>query len=268
MKKLKPDLPKLLVIMGHPRSGTSILNRVCNSHPDITMTREFFNMVLPRSYINHFYRIRKNFLRKNPLQYTPGSIKRKKLWSMIFFIRYMFWLLVDSRGYITVEGMQQTLGRLFPNVRIVGDKKPEYIWTLSNFEQMNTYYVLIYRDGRDVAQSIHAKILTEWKDEKWTRKKYSSFTKIATLWVSAIEMMEENADHIYIIRYEDLVTNPKEELARLAEYLKVDPAGFKPEIIRSSSIGKYNQVLTEDQIAEFVAIAGPTLERLSYLEKP
>lgn len=244
--------------MGHPRSGTTILNRMCDSHPDIAMTREFSNMELPQSYKEHFYGIRKNFLRKTPIIYTPGSIMWMKLMSIFFLIRYLFWLLIDSRGYVTGEVMQQTLGRLYPGARLIGDKNPTYLWKLTNFEQENTYYVLIFRDGRDVVQSA--------LNRSWGKngKRYSSARKAAKKWVSAIEIMEKHRERFHIIRYENLVTKPGEELARLAEYLRVDPAGFKPEMVKSSSVGKYKEMLTDKQIVEVIEVAGPTLEQLGY----
>lgn len=259
MKKSQPELPKLLILMGHPRSGTTILNGMCNIHPDIAMTREFFNMMLPQSFNEHFNRIRKNFLRKNPIIFAPGSRRRMRLISLTFFIRYLFWLLIYSRGFITADVMQKTLGRLYPGVRIIGDKKPTYLWMLSNFEQENTYYVLIYRDGRDVVQSA---LNRSWG--KVGSARFSTARKAVKNWIHAIDIMEENRDKFHIICYEDLVTNPREEMVRLAKYLDVDPDGFKPEMIKSSSVGKYKEMLTEQQIADVLEVAGPTLERLGY----
>jgi hypothetical protein len=151
------------------------------------------------------------------------------------------------------------LGRLFPGAQLVGDKKPTYLNTLINFEQADTFYVLIYRDGRDVVQSA--------LNRSWPKgsERFSTAVKAAKNWVSAIEIMEENRERFHIIRYEDLATHPKVELSRLAEYLKVDPDGFKSRMIKSSSIGKYREKLTEEQINEVVEVAGPTLERLGYL---
>lgn len=258
MKKSEAELPKLLVVMGHPRSGTSILNRVCNSHPGIVMTREFSNMILPQSYLEHISMIRKNFFWKTPLLYSQGSLKQKRLNSLFFIIRYLFWLLMYSRGYITAESMQQTLGHLFPKRQLVGDKKPTYLWKVKDFEQPHTHYVLIYRDGRDVVQSA--------LNRSWGRNntRFSTAKSAAKKWVRAVEIMEHHRKQFHIIRYEDFVNDPKEVLTRLANYLKVDPNGFKPSMVKASSIGKYKVNLSEQELSEVIEIAGPSLEWLGY----
>jgi len=258
MKNSQQELPKILVLMGHPRSGTTILNRVCNSHPQIAMTREFSNLILPQPFMKHVFEIRKNFLRKNPIIYAPVTFRRMKLLSILFLFRYLFWLFIYSRGYITTDAMQKTLHRLYPEEKIVGDKKPAYVWQLSNFSQPNTYYVLIYRDGRDVVQSA--------LNRTWGKSdtRFSNAKKTAKKWMSAIEIMEKHHDHLHIIRYEDLVANPQEVLTSLAEYLNVTPDGFKPEMVKGSSVGKYKDMLTQEQLAVINKIAGPTLDRLGY----
>lgn len=258
MKNSHQEMPKLLILMGHPRSGTTILNHICSAHPDIEMTREFSNMFLPQSYLKHVIGIRKDFLKKNPIIYAPTSFRKMRLLSILFFFRYLFWLLVNSRGDVTVKAMQKTLHRLYPEAKLVGDKKPTYLMKLNHFSQEDTYYVLIFRDGRDVVQSA---LNRSWSGKQ---KRFSSAKKTAKSWVRAAKIMEEHRDKFHIIRYENLVTNPREELDRLAEELEVDPAGFKPEMIKTGSIGKYKDSLTAEQISDVIAIAGPTLKRNGY----
>ena len=257
MKRLNDRLPELLVITGHQRSGTTMLNAVCDAHPDIMMTFEFENLVLPQPYATHVRKIRKDWWKRRII--TAGrTVTAKKLNSFVFLVGYLFWLWVYSRGEtVTSEAMRKTLHRIFPKHRVIGDKYPRYVWQLSSFDQPHTKYVFIYRDGRDVLQSV--------LNRSWADSRFDRIQDTAAYWVEAIEIMGRNREQLLMIRYEDMVTNPQSELKRLADYLGVDAAGFDHEMIRSSSIGKYKEFLTEEQLAEFMAVAGPTLERLGYL---
>lgn len=82
--------------------------------------------------------------------------------------------------------------------------------------------------------------------------------------VSAMQIAREFADHLYVIRYEDLVTNPKNEIARLGEFLKLDPDQFDTSIVSGAKVGSYKHRLTVEQIAEVEANAGPFLTQLGY----
>lgn len=77
--------------------------------------------------------------------------------------------------------------------------------------------------------------------------------------------MERHRDTVYIIRYEDLVTDPQAVLTPFGRWLGVDPYKFKYDFVHTNGIGYYKQVLSEREVADILAIAGPTMERLGYL---
>jgi hypothetical protein len=54
-------------------------------------------------------------------------------------------------------------------------------------------------------------------------------------------------------------------LESLATYLHVDPAQFDHNIVRPTSIGKFEHGLSGEQLEPILDIAGPTLTRLGYL---
>jgi hypothetical protein len=66
------------------------------------------------------------------------------------------------------------------------------------------------------------------------------------------------------MRYEELVTDPREVLGKLSEWLGIDPAGFEVQHINSRSIGKYRSGLTHGELDTVMRIAGPTMSRLGY----
>jgi hypothetical protein len=151
-------------------------------------------------------------------------------------------------------------------MQYVGDKYPRYIKQL---DELVTYpdvkIVVIYRDCRDVMASVKKKTQTDWKDKPFLRKLYDTTENIVLSWVDAIETMERNAEHIHIIRYEDLVTSPANVVKKLADYLEVDFEGFDFSFIRTSSVGKHEKSLSDEDMAIVMELAGSTMQRLNYL---
>jgi len=262
----------LLIISGHQRSGTSMLWKVCNSHPDIWVTFEFGNIGTLRKpykrYRSRILRRWRNIGNKWALGWkvarTPGTL----LWNFAFVMRYLFSVNKErrrrNRKRVNANIIESALKRLCPEATIVGDKWPSYVFVLDKLTEVNGLSrIIIYRDCRDVVNSNLRQVRTAWRGRAWAEKTNTA-EKIAEKWVKAIENMEHHADKLYIIRYEDLVRQPERELAALGEWLGVDPAGFPAHIIRESSIGKYKSGLTEEELAAVIKIAGPTMERLGY----
>ncbi len=257
--------PKLLLIAGHPRSGTTLLKKICHSHPDIVVTGELNNFSgLGRSYLLHLRRLRKNVWRK-PL-FGPGQLNSRRIKSLLFLGRYIVGLLPYWGQPIEAEMVRVALGRACPQTPIVGDKKPRYIWKLPELVQIeNAAMVIIYRDCRDVVQSMLRKVESSSHDKAWLWARHlDTAEKVAQNWVEAIELMEAYRGQIHIIRYEELVTNPGPVLAQLGAYLQVDPAGFDQTLIKTTSIGKHKNYLNDEQLAAIDRIAGETMKRLDY----
>ena len=256
---------RLLIIGGLSRSGTSMLQRICNAHPQIVMTYESRILLnTGRRFSGYFRGFGNNWQKKfRRLAEANGSRQYVTVW------RFLTALMLRGYRRIDLAAIHHALESVFPQAACVGDKYPRYLFHLSEFVDYDDMrIVIIYRDGRDVAQSILQRVRTDWKDQVWAQNKLSTPQKIAARWVEAIEQMERYCDQIHIIRYETLVNNPEAEFARLAEYLGVDPAGFDYSGVKTNSIGKYKQGLTEEQLAEFMEVAGPTLERLGYGRTP
>ena len=56
------------------------------------------------------------------------------------------------------------------------------------------------------------------------------------------------------------------ELHRLGQWLGVDPSGFDTKMVFGSSIGNYRRGLSPQELGDVLREAGPTLERLGYLQ--
>jgi hypothetical protein len=167
-------------------------------------------------------------------------------------------------GPVDLSALVAVARKTHPEARVVGDKFPRYIFELDRFVELpELLRLVIYRDCRDVTSSYLRRIRTDWKRRRWASD-MDTAEKIARRWVLAIEIMERHADHLLMIRYEDLVGSPRSELQRLAEWLDVDPLDFDGTMVFNSSVGKYKQALTDRELEDVLSVAGPTLERLKY----
>jgi hypothetical protein len=158
-----------------------------------------------------------------------------------------------------------TLRAILPWAKVVGDKYPGYVYRLDRMaSRSDLRCIVIYRDCRDVVSSTLAMVETEWKSTHFASQ-MDTPAKVATRWVRAIAQQERNASTILAIRYEDLVTQPGPVLARLANFLGLDPGGFEQSDVRPTSIGKHRGRLSTEALATIEAIAGDTMRRLGYL---
>jgi hypothetical protein len=186
-------------------------------------------------------------------------------WNVCTATRHVLRLARFGRGPVTLPALVAVAGTRKRDVRIVGDKLPQYILRMHQFvEEPELLHLVIYRDCRDVTSSYLRKVRGDWRNRAWTRTADTA-EKIARKWVRLIETMERNTDRLFILRYESLVTNPQLELERLAEWLGVDPSGFDATMVFGSSIGNYRRGLTPQELDDVMRVAGPTLERLGYL---
>lgn len=291
-----------IFIGGDGRSGTTLLNVVLDSHPDLAVGPEL-HFAGPENlgpYILHCIdliekkdpRTIGKALGENPdikpgvqcvrriqragfeiddlKRLIPDAMQRTKSDLESFPDRSV---LVDLLGRLACErGKKSRWGfkimREIRNVRKYADVWPE------------AQFVHIIRDGRDVAAS------QMLEHGSWG---YGDIEKAASGWVSVIEEARASAQGLsyHEIRYEDLVTDPEPALRSLLSFLGVswDPAVLRHEQedhaffhthvrhpsrdaakkpINTSAVGRYRQDLSPEQIAGFEAIAMPKLRELGY----
>ncbi len=255
------------IIGGHPRSGTTMLFRLCRDHPQIGITGEF------------------KCFRKLGTQFPVYITGLEKKWREKSFIYRMdrgapwpfrarsgaflagYWILMRFRvlrrpvQVADVEAVLRTLLRK----PVVGDKYPRYVFQLDRLGAFpDLKRIMIHRDGRDVVSSFLKKIRSTWK-ELPVAKTENTARRIAQRWVESEENIDRNRGSLFVIRYEELVRNPAPILDGMAEYLGVNPAGFRMTDIHGHSIGKFRDGLTADELRDVLDVAGATLSRLEYL---
>lgn len=262
-----------LVITGHQRSGTTLLAKLCNAHPQISVTGEFGNFLcLGQTRSRYVRRMLKRWggiaVRNWPLSVSfagKGEHRTVIKENNHFVMRYLAAIGKRPESIMTSGIIDAVLRQLLPAAVVVGDKYPEYVFSLDDLardEALST--LVIYRDCRDVTSSTLRKARTEWRRMPLFVRKLDTAEKVARRWVLAIETMERNKSRLYGVSYENLVTDSKMTLEDISRWLGVDPAGFETTPISSRSIGNYRDGLTSDELATVMEIAGPTMARLGY----
>ena len=260
-----------LIITGHQRSGTSILQRVCNSHPDIVLTNEVgWYMFLNKPFKKHMQLILRRWLNKGnyPMRHSRYKITKRVKGldfgrNLLLVMRYLVHLLQYQQDLVTANSVDRALESLFPGIRYVGDKYPDYWFKLDELARFSDLRcIVIYRDPRDMVNSVLIKSRGEWRDS-WPSKLQHA-APVAQRWVRLIEKIEKNREKIYTIRYEEFVKNPDIISSGLASYLGVNPKGFYLADVNPKSIGKFRQGLSSNELSTVTKIAGEAMLRMGY----
>jgi len=257
-----------LILCGHQRSGTTLLQYLCTRHPDITVTMEFGSFLsLETTYSQYARHILKTWWTiKNQWRICPGGtyLKLRMLANLILVSRYLYHLHHYRNQIIDAPAVDACLEKTF-KTKVVGDKWPDYIYLLDYLTASKGLKVIVvFRDALDVASSTLGMSRTVWKSQPWVGL-LDTAEKVAHRWVNTIEIMERHGPSVHRIQYEGLVRTPTEVFDRMGDWLGVDPKGFPTDSIRDNNIGKHKNGLTNEEIDIVLRIAAPTMKRLGYL---
>ena len=269
----------MLVIGGHPRSGTTLLARLLNLHPAISVTFEFRPFLgLNRDLSSHWQVLRKDFARRRIVE-----IKRLPLWRMgqgrglprravlgaldrlesARFL-YKYRAMIREAPMVTTEVIRTAYLAHFGRKHLVGDKVPEYIFSLDSLvSEPGLEWVLIYRDPRDVAASASKMFERGWGGGTLGHR-LSTPEGVAATWAEAARLMLKHANRCHLVRYEGLVSNTLAELGLLGRSLGVDPGAFRTGMVQADRVGKGRKELSEQTIETIERVAAPEMRALGY----
>jgi hypothetical protein len=280
-----------LFIVGCQRSGTTLLQRVVNAHPQITV----FNQT---GWISDFFE-----MRTGPA--GDGLITPELIPALLQRQQFRKGLKKVGIGRKELEGLlgtgaSMTLGRFVTGIfdlygqrqekALVGDKTPKYIRSIRTMHELwpEARFVHLIRDGRDVCLST----LNWEKNAALLRQSFSTWDEhpvisAALKWEWNVRLGREAgqslAPGLYCeMRYEALVHQPTEECARLCAFLNVPydehmvrfyegRTKSKPDLDAKKGwrpitpgLRNWRTQMTAENVELFEAAAGGLLEELGY----
>lgn len=250
----------MLAVGGMARSGTTLLFHLLNSHPDIYLTYEMRVFVNVEQKQSRYRATLPSLFIKNPHLLGQPFIS-----SSLFRFCYTLLTFVYWQRTVTFQRVRAMMRLFFPGNQLVGDKWPRYHHHLPKLVAYGDELkiVMITRDARDVVASFMGKLQGDWENLEWTHNVHT-IDEIALRWQRAVQSIQKHQHLIHAIRYEDLVRNPLPVLRQLGVYLGVDDTLFDASIVKTTSIGKYKQSLTADDIRRIEELVGDTLQSLGY----
>ncbi len=257
---------KKFFIVGCPRSGTTLLQRILNAHPQIVIPPETaFAELMTRSrrgQAAHWQRVTADLG-------IDLALPRRGLRG-----------LADARDLYERMAQAHVERVRRHGIAYFGEKTPQHqrylslLWRL--FPQAKV--VLVFRDGRDVAVSLSR--------QPWMS---SDLDVNFALWLhyASIQRRAEQArpSQLHVVQYESLVSTPETEVRRICEFLELD---YQPTMLSQSrdfagvpdwempwkaaalgpittdQIGQWRQVLRQRELHRLESWGGTALRRLGY----
>ena len=210
-----------LFVVGCPRSGTTLLQRMLDSHPDLAVTND--THFIPRALAGR--RVTAD------LPLTPELVER-----VVTYHRF-YRLEVDQSTARSLASECSTYAEfvtaLYDRVAsargkpLAGEKTPDYVRHLPLLHNLfpDARVVHIIRDGRDVALSTR-----DWATPTKGPGRYALWRKspiaVCALWwrwqvTAGQNARSELSDRIREIHYEELVRQPETALQNLAAFLEL-----------------------------------------------
>lgn len=259
-----------VMIVGHGSSGTSITGKLIREYLRVSFGTE--SQFIPRYY----YRLQRYGDLDNDanLRRLIADVLNER-----WFIRsrkFGFQTdLEDVFAGIKERSYRGVLDSIFRQLavhnRMVrwGDKSPEYIHHLPVLKAVfpDARYIHLVRDGRDVALSVF--------DRFWGAK---NLVTAALEWRDAVEsgrtfLNTLQSDQFIELRYEDLLTQPRETFAKIIAFLNVEDGDGRliEHIVRqaerelkSNNFNKWKTALTTKQQQAFDRVNGDLLALYGY----
>jgi hypothetical protein len=275
-----------LFIVGCPRSGTTLIQRMVNAHYQVAITPE--SHWIPRFYAKPWALNLEGFV-------TQKLIRRllaKPKFARLKLSDDDLTMLAGKANQISYSELVSLIFDLYGNAQgkpLVGDKTPDYVRSIQTLHKLwpSARFVHVIRDGRDVALSMRHWTKVHPKPGDFTTWEQDSVSTAALWWELNVQLGRRagkslGPDLYYEIRYESLVNHPREESETLCVFLSVPyddamlrfheaPAARDPglEATRArlpvtSGLRNWRSQMRVQDIESFEAAAGQLLDELGY----
>ncbi|WP_452231458.1 sulfotransferase family protein [Lacinutrix sp. MEBiC02595] len=281
-------------ILGNPRSGTSLLRLILNSHSQITVPPECGFLLWLEPKYKSWNATNLNAIDINAFVQDVQQSKKFETWNVSSQtiinsieeeqpVNYAALAQCVYRSYASLEGK---------NPLFIGDKNNYYIHHLQELDAIipNSFAIHLIRDGRDIVHS-YREINKISNTYKYKPNLPFSIAEIAQQWqtnnLNINSFYKENLNYI-VVRYEDLLENPEGVLSKILdkfnlsyedkmlEFYKenalkqIEPKetlAWKLKTLKpldKNNVGIYREKLTALEIKEFNTIAGSSLKLFGY----
>ena len=288
-------------IVAAPRSGTTFLAELFNKHPQVASWHEPYfiwqyhlgkrdddlltaNDVTPK--VEKF--VRKEFKKFSHLSNKPVLLEKTPVNAFkIDFINAIFpdakWIHLYRNGHGVINSLKQRYQRRYEIVnnksikKFIEDVKYTLVsqpfwrhrflamlYELKTLDHLSPYCPTARRE--DV---IFGPRYPGWKQD---RENLSDIEFMAKQWVESELTIEKAVQQIPVssrieVRYEDLVTQPKQQLEIICKHLELECTPLYPACskIRTSSIEKWRSGLDDNEVELIKPIITDALTKLGYI---
>jgi hypothetical protein len=221
---------KPIFVVGHPRSGTTLLRFLLSSHPRIYIPEEtgFIPFLVPENQIEADL----NLAQVEGVLARMGKLNH--LWrDMVGDVPAFYESLPEPKLAFVLDTLYQQQMAGF-GARRWGDKTPLYIRHMPLLDRLfpTAQFVHLIRDGRDAALSA----LEKWPERRW----YMDAYYLLEGWRGNVEAGRQAGRALgpsrYLeVRYEDLVRRPRQVLERVCTFLDEE---FVPEMLDHTGLAR------------------------------
>ena len=232
---------KFLLISGCPRSGTTFLNLVLNSHPNVSISNECNLIKIFDNVSEGLYQREKKL---NEVVNLERSLSKRENWSLNTLLSF-----VPKRKNSIKSIIYSYLSNLEKkpkgNIEVVGDKFPKYykqdLERFSNVNELPIKLIHITRDPIEVVSSMirryenSKKGLDRWKSVKSTSQGFSEWIE-AWNWRSKIR--KAKGIELLDLNYNKCILKPNEMYEAISKFLDIEN-NFDRSILSDKNIELY-----------------------------
>jgi hypothetical protein len=276
-------MAEIFFIVGRGRSGTTLLARMLDQHPELAVAPEgFFAVNLERKYGSGPWTDRRID------KFCRDLVKENRMQTWRLDLGRLATRLRERRDRLTYAEVcrqvyqshaEDTLGRAAP--KWVGDKNPHYALLLERIERIfpRARYVHITRDYRDNIHS-YQNVPFDLHNPAALAERWKAYNQ------EILRVSRRAPERFLWLRYEDLLAYPEHELGRICTFLGVelDPrmlafheaddsqfygkqnAWFQnlKKPLDASQASKWQKELSEPVVRQAEIICGPFAEGFGY----
>jgi Sulfotransferase family len=275
-----------LFIVGCPRSGTTLIQRMVNAHYQVAITPE--SHWIPRFYAKPWA--------LNPEGFVTQKLIRRLLakpkFARLKLSEDELTMLAGKANQISYPELVSLIFDLYGKAQgkpLVGDKTPDYVRSIQTLHELwpSARFVHVIRDGRNVALSMMDWTKVHPKPGDFTTWELDSISTAAVWWELNVQLGRRAGKSLgpnlyYEIRYESLVNHPREESEALCVFLSVpyddgmlrfhealaalDPGldATRARLPVTSGLRDWRSQMGVQDIESFEAAAGQLLDELGY----